>query len=470
VGPKRGGASKAAEAEGDESPPKIGFKLERSSTEPTPPSKNIDESGLLRHGRKSPPVPATSGPSISLDELLPKATPESSPAVGTVQDKHKSAPAKTRRSSSPKAMARSRTSEPPPPVPKIVETPPPIPEHPERNSSFDQPPQQLPPVLGSTRKRPGLNRMESSSDLSSVKSEPASREKKEGKDRKTSWGWIRGDPDKDKEKHDKKERDKQEKDRTKREKRPRSSDKSDKYDSTRLDVLQKSIEMGNTGRVVGALDPAASPDRRSRGEEKKEKDSGFLSFFGGSRKKSGDHSAEKKGRSSRGTSPDPPHEKQQPFYYTRFPIHIERAIYRLSHLKLANPRRPLQQQVLLSNFMYSYLAKVQQTQPHLIQQATNSQKQQEALERQRKEQEQPQPWQQQQPQPQPQDGGNGAGYYYEDGAGDHDYLDDGQVYDYDDDRPGSRRENYGSGGGGGGGGGSAAGENGYAVYYDDYGR
>jgi len=44
------------------------------------------------------------------------------------------------------------------------------------------------------------------------------------------------------------------------------------------------------------------------------------------------------------------------------------------------------------------------------------------------------------------------------------------VYDYDDDRPGSRRENYGSGGGGGGGGGSAAGENGYAVYYDDYGR
>lgn len=41
--------------------------------------------------------------------------------------------------------------------------------------------------------------------------------------------------------------------------------------------------------------------------------------------------------------------------YHRFPLHIERAIYRLSHMKLANPRRPLRQQVLLSNFMYSYL-------------------------------------------------------------------------------------------------------------------
>lgn len=41
--------------------------------------------------------------------------------------------------------------------------------------------------------------------------------------------------------------------------------------------------------------------------------------------------------------------------YHRFPLHIERAIYRLSHMKLTNPRRPLLQQVLLSNFMYAYL-------------------------------------------------------------------------------------------------------------------
>ena len=45
----------------------------------------------------------------------------------------------------------------------------------------------------------------------------------------------------------------------------------------------------------------------------------------------------------------------------RFPVHVERAIYRLSHLKLADPKRQLRQQVLLSNFMYSYLNLVNHT-------------------------------------------------------------------------------------------------------------
>ncbi|EPX73087.1 zds family protein phosphatase type A regulator Zds1 [Schizosaccharomyces octosporus yFS286] len=43
------------------------------------------------------------------------------------------------------------------------------------------------------------------------------------------------------------------------------------------------------------------------------------------------------------------------YYWSRFPICTERAIYRLSHIKLSNAQRPLVQQVLLSNFMYSYL-------------------------------------------------------------------------------------------------------------------
>ncbi|CAA22593.1 Protein zds1 [Schizosaccharomyces pombe] len=43
------------------------------------------------------------------------------------------------------------------------------------------------------------------------------------------------------------------------------------------------------------------------------------------------------------------------YYWSRFPICTERAIYRLSHIKLSNAHRPLFQQVLLSNFMYSYL-------------------------------------------------------------------------------------------------------------------
>uniref|UniRef100_A0A060TFW2 ARAD1D17732p n=1 Tax=Blastobotrys adeninivorans TaxID=409370 RepID=A0A060TFW2_BLAAD len=54
----------------------------------------------------------------------------------------------------------------------------------------------------------------------------------------------------------------------------------------------------------------------------------------------------------------PPHQmsdKSMVMLYHRYPLHVERAIYRLSHIKLANPKRPLAQQVLLSNFMYAYL-------------------------------------------------------------------------------------------------------------------
>lgn len=53
----------------------------------------------------------------------------------------------------------------------------------------------------------------------------------------------------------------------------------------------------------------------------------------------------------------------------RFPVHVERAIYRLSHLKLANPKRSLREQVILSNFMYAYLNLVDHT-LHLEQQMT----------------------------------------------------------------------------------------------------
>jgi hypothetical protein len=42
--------------------------------------------------------------------------------------------------------------------------------------------------------------------------------------------------------------------------------------------------------------------------------------------------------------------------YARYPIHVERAVYRLSHIKLANPRRPLYEQVLISNLMFWYLS------------------------------------------------------------------------------------------------------------------
>ena len=45
----------------------------------------------------------------------------------------------------------------------------------------------------------------------------------------------------------------------------------------------------------------------------------------------------------------------------RLPVNVERAIYRLSHLKLSETKRALREQVLLSNFMYSYLHLVNHT-------------------------------------------------------------------------------------------------------------
>lgn len=48
--------------------------------------------------------------------------------------------------------------------------------------------------------------------------------------------------------------------------------------------------------------------------------------------------------------------------YARYPLHVERALYRLSHFKLANPRRALAEQVMISNLMFWYLSVVNHTQ------------------------------------------------------------------------------------------------------------
>lgn len=89
--------------------------------------------------------------------------------------------------------------------------------------------------------------------------------------------------------------------------------------------------------------------------------------------------------------------------YYRYPIHIERAVYRLSHIKLANPRRPLYEQVLISNLMFWYLSiinrsqqqqqQLQQQQQQQLQQATAQQPQQQ---QQAQQQQQTQQQQQQQ--------------------------------------------------------------------------
>ena len=103
-------------------------------------------------------------------------------------------------------------------------------------------------------------------------------------------------------------------------------------------------------------------------EKEKEKDSSFLgSLFGGSKKKHEEYTGTGLGSGSgretaaallgasksKSRAPSPSPQAGGP--YARYPIHVERAIYRLSHIKLANPRRPLCEQVLISNLMFWYL-------------------------------------------------------------------------------------------------------------------
>ena len=118
--------------------------------------------------------------------------------------------------------------------------------------------------------------------------------------------------------------------------------------------------------------------QRAEKEKEKEKESGFFGSLFSSKKKQDDASSQASGfsgsgretaaallgasRSSKGlpTSPSPQPGFQGP--YARYPIHVERAIYRLSHIKLANPRRPLYEQVLISNLMFWYLGVINKTQ------------------------------------------------------------------------------------------------------------
>ncbi|KAL1920881.1 uncharacterized protein VTP21DRAFT_11516 [Calcarisporiella thermophila] len=49
----------------------------------------------------------------------------------------------------------------------------------------------------------------------------------------------------------------------------------------------------------------------------------------------------------------------RPDHFHRYPIQTEYALYKLSHLKLSEQRRPLRHQVIITNFMFWYLSTVQ---------------------------------------------------------------------------------------------------------------
>ncbi|KAI2633303.1 hypothetical protein GGS21DRAFT_520027 [Xylaria nigripes] len=212
-----------------------------------------------------------------------------------------------------------------------------------------------------------------------------------GSSKGSSWKWFKSE-----------EREKRKKEEEARKSKAKGSvDKT--HDNVRLDVLQTSIDTAShKGResllldrdsVEGKLDEERRKESsRKSGEHKKEKDGLFSSIFGGSRRKGEKDSGNRKSHSQRPLSPDPaPYRPLRPdtdYPWTRFPILEERAIYRMAHIKLANPRRGLHSQVLLSNFMYAYLAKVQALNPQIQVPQSPQQKRLQEEERRRREQEQ----------------------------------------------------------------------------------
>ncbi|KAJ5346688.1 hypothetical protein N7541_009170 [Penicillium brevicompactum] len=276
-------------------------------------------------------------------------------------------------------------------------------------------------VPGNSTRTDSLSFIPTLPETKTEERKPETKKSKDKKDsegsRKSSWHWLLGSEEKDK---------KKEKDSDSKKSKSKATDKS--HDSTRLDVLQSSIESTPRAReslVLDRLDPKLEEERRkdsvrrTSGDSKKEKDGIFSSIFGGGRKK---HSSEGHHRkhSSRNLSPEPPVRilrADLDYPWTRFSILEERAIYRMAHIKLANPKRALYSQVLLSNFMYSYLAKVQQMHPQMSVASSGSSQRSSSKSR-----DQPDEYTQYQRYQETQDQHYGESGY-----------DDSSAYDYDDD-------------------------------------
>ncbi|KAF5627945.1 component of SWI SNF transcription activator complex [Fusarium sp. NRRL 25303] len=221
-------------------------------------------------------------------------------------------------------------------------------------------------------------------------------------------------------------------------------------DNVRLDVIQTSIDKNapkgreslvlDRDNVESKLQEERKKESHRKSDSKRDKDGSiFSSIFGGSKKK------EEKERNAKKTQhlkvPEEPVYKplvpDVDYHWTRFPLLEERAIYRMAHIKLANPRRPLLSQVLLSNFMYSYLAIVQAMHPQMNVPISPQQKRLEEEAR-RKQQEQEYLAQQQMREEQDAqeamdqydfDYHRAAVQYGESGNGEVDYVDDAQIYE-----------------------------------------
>ncbi|KAK3069135.1 hypothetical protein LTR53_012762, partial [Teratosphaeriaceae sp. CCFEE 6253] len=177
--------------------------------------------------------------------------------------------------------------------------------------------------------------------------------------KKSSWKWILGSDDDDKDREKKAAKEEKVADGAAASLKAKASKltKPPSGDKARLDVLQNSIDgtvpaRGRESIVLNRADVQLDEERKKEGKKSvelpkkdREKDSGLLSAIFGGKKKTSEHDLkDKKRKADRGLSPEPPHRVLKPdidYNWTRFSILEERAIYRMAHIKLANPRRAL---------------------------------------------------------------------------------------------------------------------------------
>ncbi|KAJ4393118.1 hypothetical protein N0V93_002325 [Gnomoniopsis smithogilvyi] len=275
-------------------------------------------------------------------------------------------------------------------------------------------------------------------------------EKKKGRDSdsestksSSGWKWFKSEDKKKKDKDKDREKDEQ----TKRSKLTKAAEKP--HENARLDVLSSAAgNVAAKGRESLLLDRDSVDNKlqeerkkessRKSSESKKDKDGFFGSIFGSKKKVEKETSSKKQHRP---LSPEPPPMRQlKPdvdYPYTRFPILEERAIYRMAHIKLANPKRNLLSQVLLSNFMYSYLGKIQAMNPQIQVPVSPQQKRLEEERRRQQEEQQQAYMEQQMQQHQAQNSIDQYNFEYHRSASQYgdsegEYVDEnGEPYDYD---------------------------------------
>lgn len=377
---------------------------------PQAPQQKQFQSRIAAPGRTSANLPGynNANPLPNIVETLPDGTKV--PITNQAQQQPKQQQAQQQPSPRPAPQVQQQPAQKQQPQPPNQSQN----QFPERKSSQDGQRQQrggahMRPVPGQQQKTPSSTLDDISSHPSPLPGSGATRtdaltmvptfeekktEKKEG-GRKSSWKWMLGGDhdDKKEEKHGKED---------KKAPEDKSAKLTKPQEKTRMDLLQNSIDGTTPARgresIVLSRDDIRLEDERKKESKKasskskagkEEKEPGLLSaIFGGGKKKTSDTDLKaKKRKSERSPTPEPPARILKPdidYNWTRFSILEERAIYRMAHIKLANPKRALYSQVLLSNFMYSYLAKVQMMHPQMQIPASPQQK---AAQQRKKEQE-----------------------------------------------------------------------------------